>query len=74
MKYIWNIGPFLLVGIDAEGESRESNHSTLDEAVMIARKCNVTDKNGPAWQSWAVWGNHPDTEEWMPLATSDEFP
>lgn len=64
------IGPFLLIGIDAEGETRESNHATLAQAVEIGRACSVTDENGPAWQSWEVWGNHPNTEEWMALATS----
>jgi len=65
-------GPFLLIGFDAEGEPRESNHATLAEAAKIGRQCRVTDENGPAWQSWEVWGNHPVTEEWMPLAASAE--
>ena len=66
------IGPFLLVGIDADGETRESNHATLAEAVELGRACSAPAEIGPPWQSWEVWGNHPDSEEWMPLVTSTD--
>jgi hypothetical protein len=67
-----NIGPFVLIGIDAEGDTRESHHASLEEAVALGRACSAPDENGPPWQSWEVWGNHPDTEAWVALATSAE--
>jgi hypothetical protein len=64
-----SIGPFLLIGVDAEGEIRESNHSTLDGAIAVGRECSAQDEAGPPWQSWHVWGNHPESEEWTILAS-----
>jgi len=63
-------GPFLLVGIDAEGETRESTHASLEHAVAIGRECSKPNEHGPAWQSWEVWGNHPESGEWMQLCNS----
>jgi hypothetical protein len=68
------IGPFVLIGIDAEGEVRECNHTSLERAIAVARESSVSDENGPAWQCWEVWGNHPETDEWMPLASSADVP
>jgi hypothetical protein len=63
-------GPFLLVGTDAEGERRESTHASIEQAVAIGRECSKNNSSGPAWQRWEVWGNHPQTGEWVPLACS----
>ncbi len=61
---------FLLVGLDADGETRESTHASLEQATAIGRECSRHDRNGPAWRSWEVWGNHPETGEWQPLVCS----
>lgn len=61
---------FLLVGTDAEGETRESTHSSLEQAITVGRECSKQDGTGLAWRSWDVWGNHPKTGEWSPLACS----
>jgi hypothetical protein len=68
-----NTLPFLLVGTDYEGDGREWGFSDFDKAVETGKACcdRSDTKNGPPWQAWEVWGNHPVTEEWMPLATSD---
>lgn len=68
MKFINS--PFLLVGEDFEGESRDIGFATLEAARLVAAEC-MTDNNGPAWRSFAIWGNHPVTENWEALETSD---
>ncbi len=64
------ISGFLLSGIDAEGDARESNQASLDQAVAMGLACSAEDEIGPPWQSWEVWGNHPETGEWMLLVSS----
>ena len=68
-----NTHPYMLIGIDAEGDRREQGYPTLEKAVADGRAFSVTDEDGPAWQSWEVWGNHPVTEEWMPLASGEKL-
>ena len=63
-------GAFVLVGTDAEGETRESTHASLEQAAAVGRQCSKHDGNGPAWRHWEVWGNHPKTGEWSPLVCS----
>jgi hypothetical protein len=64
---------FLLIGIDAEGDTRESNQASLDRATAIGRACSAEDEAEPPWQGWEVWGNHPETGEWMQVASSDDY-
>ena len=69
--------PFVLVGVDCDGETREFGYSTIEKARETAANCSRTDASGPAWQSWAIWGNDPITEEWKVLEASkpcDGFP
>ena len=63
-------GAFLLIGIDADGDRRESTHASLEQATAVGRQCSKHDGNGPAWQQWEIWGNHPKTGEWSPLVCS----
>jgi hypothetical protein len=63
--------PFLLVGVDAEGEPYESHFSRLRLAVAVAETCSVPNEDGLSWRSWEVWGNCPQTEEWKVLETSE---
>ena len=63
-------GVFLLIGIDADGEKRESTHGSLEEASAVGRQCSKQNGDGRAWKTWEVWGNHPQTGEWLPLLCS----
>lgn len=58
------MNPVLLVGTDYEGDSRQIECDSLDEALDLAAQC-VTPPF--AWRGWEVWGNAPD---WQPLAVS----
>ena len=60
-------GNFLLAGSDSEGDSRESWHVNFDRAFEIGMKCMVSDKDGPAWKGFSIWGNDEQTGEWRQL-------
>ncbi len=64
--------PFVLCGIDCDGESREITCSTLQQARAIAAQCMRQDADGPPWQSFAIWGNHPQTENWEALEQGEQ--
>jgi len=65
--------PFYLLGIDFEGDSREYAAGTFEQALDVALACSDAESPGPAWLSWEIWGNHPETEDWIPLAVSIQF-
>lgn len=61
-----------LLGIDFEGEPRESRHTTLAEAISIAYQCSVKDANGPPWIRWEIWGNVlSENSDWKAVVISD---
>lgn len=62
--------PFLLVGEDFEGDSREIGFHSLRSAIEAAITLSITNESGPGWKSWAIWGNDPQTEEWRSLEVS----
>lgn len=64
--------PFLLVGEDCDGDSREFWYQSIEQARKTAVDCTRTDASGPAWRSWEIWGNDPITEEWRALETSNQ--
>jgi len=61
---------YLLIGVGADGDTRESHQCSLDEAIAIGLACSAEDESGPPWKCWEVWGNHPETGEWTPLVQS----
>lgn len=69
MKFINS--PFLLVGEDFEGISREIGARTMEQAREIAAHAMTTDNDGPGWRGFEIWGNHPVTKNWEVLETSD---
>jgi hypothetical protein len=51
--------PFLLVGIDFEGDSREIQFNELSAAIAAGQNFLKADASGPPWRSFEVWGNNP---------------
>jgi len=47
----------LLVGIDEDGERRESWEATVESASLCGRRLLRASKAGPAWRSFEVWAN-----------------
>lgn len=62
--------PFILCGHDYEGDTREIGCATIEQARGIAAQVMAKDEH-PAWLDYAIWGNHPVTENWEELETSD---
>jgi len=61
--------PFILCGHDFEGETREIGCNTLEQARKIAKEM-MAENEHPAWKDFAIWGNHPETENWEALETA----
>lgn len=73
MKAHYHQAPFLLAGVDFEGESREMWCLNLEQARSVAGQC-MAPGDGPPWQGWEIWGNHPVTANWECLETSGRMP
>lgn len=56
--------PFLLAGVDSDGDTRELWIGSIEQARTMAGQVMFPDANGPAWTSCEIWGNHPITENW----------
>jgi len=59
--------PALLVGIDFEGDTRETWVSSVAEAVKHGiRACAPSDDpKYPPWRSFSVWANEGKNDQWI---------
>jgi len=71
VKAYFHQAPFLLAGVDFEGDSREFWCLNIEQARSIAGQC-MGPGDGPPWQGWEIWGNHPQTEKWECLECGEQ--